>query len=184
MPASASSNRSICSRWRCSTTQSGAVVDFPDDRTLVRAKQTLYSGLAFRPRRQALYASMASLTDPLANGKDATATVSSCTASPPEKFAPERLIPLPSSSSPPAKRPSCRRIGHRQGRSLSCCHCGFASAARKAPGRRQPLRRCSAPRCPKRQNETRFDLAKATPCPPPIHSPGALQRQHARYVAL
>ena len=28
-------------------TQTGAIVDFPDDRTLVRAKQTLYSGLAF-----------------------------------------------------------------------------------------------------------------------------------------
>src|ERR1035437_10170420 len=53
-------------------TQTGAVVDFPDDRTLVRAKQTHFSGLAFSRDGKHLYASMASLTDPLANGKDAT----------------------------------------------------------------------------------------------------------------
>src|SRR5271157_6459654 len=38
-------------------TQSGAVVDFPDDRTLVRAKQTLFSGLAFSRDGNHLYAS-------------------------------------------------------------------------------------------------------------------------------
>jgi DNA-binding beta-propeller fold protein YncE len=76
-------------------TQTGLVADFPDDRTLVRAKQTLYSGLAFSRDGKHLYASMASLTDPLANGKDATGNgilVYSFTAG---KIAPERLIPLP-----------------------------------------------------------------------------------------
>ena len=51
-------------------TQTGAVTDFPDDRTLIRAKQTLYSGLAFSGDGKHVYASMASLTDPLGNGKD------------------------------------------------------------------------------------------------------------------
>ena len=52
-------------------TQTGALTDFPDDRTPVRAKQTLYSGLAFSRDGSHLYASMGSLTDPL--GKTAVA---------------------------------------------------------------------------------------------------------------
>ncbi len=46
-------------------TETGALADFPDKRTLVReAKQTLYSGLAFSRDGSHIYASMASLTDP------------------------------------------------------------------------------------------------------------------------
>ncbi len=45
-------------------TQTGAVTDFPDDRTLVGAGQTLYSGLAFSHDGRHLYASMGSTTDP------------------------------------------------------------------------------------------------------------------------
>ena len=84
-------------------TQTGAVVDFPDDRTLVRAKQTLYSGLAFSHDGKHLYASMASLTDPLANGKDTTGNgilVYSFTAG---KITPERIIPLPLQQLAPGK---------------------------------------------------------------------------------
>jgi DNA-binding beta-propeller fold protein YncE len=84
-------------------TQTGAVVDFPDDRTLVRAKQTLYSGLAFSRDGNHLYASMASLTDPLANGKDATGNgivVYRFTAG---KIAPERSFPLPLQQLAPGK---------------------------------------------------------------------------------
>jgi len=84
-------------------TQTGAVVDFPDDRTLVRAKQTLYSGLAFSRDGKHLYASMASLTDPLANGKDTTGNgilVYSFTAG---KITPERIIPLPLQQLAPGK---------------------------------------------------------------------------------
>ena len=43
-------------------TQTGALADFPDARTTVRAKQTLYSGLAFSRDGSHIYASMASLT--------------------------------------------------------------------------------------------------------------------------
>ena len=51
-------------------TTTGVVTDFPDDRTLVKAKQTLYSGLAFSGDGKHLYASMGSLTDPLGDGKE------------------------------------------------------------------------------------------------------------------
>lgn len=50
-------------------TQTGVVADFPDDRTKAKAKQTLYSGLAFSGDGKHVYASMASLTDPLGDGK-------------------------------------------------------------------------------------------------------------------
>jgi DNA-binding beta-propeller fold protein YncE len=49
-------------------TQTGAVTDFPDDRTGNRAKQTLYSGLAFSGDGKHLYASMGSETDPVGDG--------------------------------------------------------------------------------------------------------------------
>ena len=85
-------------------TQTGGVADFPEDRTLVRAKQTLFSGLAFSRDGKHLYASMASLTDPLANGKDAIGNgivVYSFTAG---KIAPERMIPLPLQQLAPGKK--------------------------------------------------------------------------------
>ena len=49
-------------------TQTGKVTDFPDDRTALRAKQTLYSGLAFSGDGKHLYASMGSETDPVGDG--------------------------------------------------------------------------------------------------------------------
>ncbi|HZY61573.1 MAG TPA: bifunctional YncE family protein/alkaline phosphatase family protein [Edaphobacter sp.] len=45
-------------------TQAGTITDFPDDRTLVGAHQTLYSGLAFSQDGRHIYASIASTTDP------------------------------------------------------------------------------------------------------------------------
>ncbi len=54
-----------------SDTQTGAVEDFPDDRTPLRAKETLYSGLAFSRDGSQVYASMASLADPLGNDGNA-----------------------------------------------------------------------------------------------------------------
>src|SRR5437879_1762638 len=46
-------------------TQTGAVVDFPEASTRERAKQTLYSGLAFSRDGRHIYASIGSETDPL-----------------------------------------------------------------------------------------------------------------------
>ncbi len=50
-------------------TTTGVVTDFPDDRTPARAKQTLYSGLAFSGDGKHLYASMGSATNPVGDGK-------------------------------------------------------------------------------------------------------------------
>jgi DNA-binding beta-propeller fold protein YncE len=86
------------------STQSGAVVDFPDSRTLVRAKQTLFSGLAFSRDGNHLYASMASLTDPLADGKDATGNGIVVYHFAAGKITPERIIPLPLQQLAPGKK--------------------------------------------------------------------------------
>ena len=53
-------------------TQTGQISDFPDARTLIRMKQTLYSGLAFSRDGTHIYASIGSLTDPQGTGKDDT----------------------------------------------------------------------------------------------------------------
>ncbi len=53
-------------------TQTGAVADFPDDRTGQGAKQTLYSGLAFSKDGRHLYASMGSESDPVGDGGEKT----------------------------------------------------------------------------------------------------------------
>ena len=53
-------------------TQTDVITDFPDDRTLVGSKQTLYSGLAFGRDGKHIYASMGSTTDPMGNGGDRT----------------------------------------------------------------------------------------------------------------
>jgi YVTN family beta-propeller protein len=76
-------------------TQTGALTDFPDARTGPRARQTLYSGLAFSRDGSHLYASMASLTDPA--GKDAGDTGSGIAvySFTDGKVAPERMIHLP-----------------------------------------------------------------------------------------
>jgi DNA-binding beta-propeller fold protein YncE len=51
-------------------TETGTLADFPDDRTPVQAKQTLYSGLAFSLDGKHVYASMGSIDDPLGTGRD------------------------------------------------------------------------------------------------------------------
>jgi DNA-binding beta-propeller fold protein YncE len=85
-------------------TQTGAVADFPDDRTLVRAKQTLYSGLAFSRDGNHVYASMASMTDPLGGGKDKTGSGVVVYRFAAGKIAPERMIHLPLQQLAPGKK--------------------------------------------------------------------------------
>ena len=53
-------------------TQTGQLADFPDDRTLVYAKQTLYSGLAFSHDGKRIYASIGSISDPLGKSEHDT----------------------------------------------------------------------------------------------------------------
>jgi DNA-binding beta-propeller fold protein YncE len=77
-------------------TQTGALEDFPDTRTLAQlAKQTLYSGLAFSGDGKHLYASMGSTSDPVGDGKDKTGNAVVVYSFSAGKIAPERLINLP-----------------------------------------------------------------------------------------
>jgi len=77
-------------------TQTGALTDFPDSRTLVQAAgQTLYSGLAFSRDGKHIYASMGSTTDPLGDGQDKTGSGVVVYSFAEGKVAPERLIHLP-----------------------------------------------------------------------------------------
>ncbi|MGD0790029.1 MAG: bifunctional YncE family protein/alkaline phosphatase family protein, partial [Terracidiphilus sp.] len=95
-------------------TQTGALEDFPDARTLAPgAKQTLYSGLAFSGDGKHLYASMGSITDPLGDGKDKMGSGVVVYSFAAGKIAPERLIPLPLQQLTPGRK--TRLIGEAEG---------------------------------------------------------------------
>jgi DNA-binding beta-propeller fold protein YncE len=76
-------------------TQTGLVADFPDDRTMVRAKQTLYSGLAFSRDGRHVYASMGSTTDPVGGGADSTGNGVVVYGFRDGNIVPERFIRIP-----------------------------------------------------------------------------------------
>jgi len=76
-------------------TQTGRVADFPDVRTGLRDKQSLYSGLAFSRDGKHIYASMGSITDPEGDGKKAVGNGIAVYSFAEGKIAPERLIPIP-----------------------------------------------------------------------------------------
>src|SRR6266851_1157164 len=84
-------------------TRTGTVADFPDGRTPVDAKQTLYSGLAFSGDGRHVYASMGSISDPMGDGgkKVGNGVVvygfggSSDGSSDGGKIVPERMIRIP-----------------------------------------------------------------------------------------
>ncbi len=75
-------------------TQTGKVMDYPDDRTATTGKQTLYSGLAFSGDGKHLYASMASLTDPTGSDKGDVGNGIAVYGFDAGKITPERLIPI------------------------------------------------------------------------------------------
>jgi len=86
-------------------TQTGALKDFPDDRTIARlAKQTLYSGLAFSRDGKHIYASMASLSDPLGDGKDKTGNGVVIYSFSDGKIKQERMISLPLQQLAPGRK--------------------------------------------------------------------------------
>ena len=76
-------------------TQTGALADFPDARTPIRAPQTLFSGVAFSRDGQHIYASMAALRKPTGDGKNAVGNGIAVYSFSAGKIASERLIPLP-----------------------------------------------------------------------------------------
>jgi DNA-binding beta-propeller fold protein YncE len=95
-------------------TRTGVLADFPDDRTLVRtAKQTLYSGLAFSRDGRHIFASMASLANPLGGVKDATGSGVVVLSFSDGKIAPVRMINLPLQQLAPGRR--TRLIGDVEG---------------------------------------------------------------------
>ncbi len=76
-------------------THTGTIEDFPDDRTPIRAKQTLYSGLAFSRNGTHIYASMASLADPLGKDEGNTGSGVVVYGFHDGKIVPERLMKIP-----------------------------------------------------------------------------------------
>ncbi len=84
--------------------ETGALADFPDPRTAPRAKQTLYSGLAFSRDGSHIYASMASMTDPKGEGPGDTGSGILIYSFKEGRIAPERLIPLPVVQLPPGRK--------------------------------------------------------------------------------
>ena len=81
--------------------ETNSLRDFPDDRLGSDAKQSYFLGLAFSLDGQHLYASMASLTDPLGQGKGSTGNGIAVYSFHNGEVAPERFLPL----SPRAKLP-------------------------------------------------------------------------------
>jgi DNA-binding beta-propeller fold protein YncE len=75
-------------------TQTGKVVDFSDDRTAATGKQTLYSGLAFSGDGRHLYASMASLSDPMGSATGDVGNGIVVYGFDEGKITPEKLIPI------------------------------------------------------------------------------------------
>ena len=76
-------------------TRTGKVEDFPDARTLVEAKQTLYSGLAFSADGAHVYASMGATSDPVGDGKKKTGNGVVVYGFREGKVAAERFMPIP-----------------------------------------------------------------------------------------
>jgi DNA-binding beta-propeller fold protein YncE len=75
-------------------TRTGVVTDFPDVRTGLTGKQTLYSGLAFSGDGRHLYANMASLSDPTGSEKGDVGNGIAVYGFDAGKITPERLIPI------------------------------------------------------------------------------------------
>ncbi len=76
-------------------THTGRVADYPDARTLVDAKQTFFAGLAFSADGRAVYASLASSTDPAGDGDRKTGNGIVIYDFNEGVPAPSRFLPLP-----------------------------------------------------------------------------------------
>lgn len=76
-------------------TKSGKLLDFPSAHTPNRAQQTLYSGLAFSSDGSHLYVSIASLTDPLPDGKNTVGNGIIVYGFEAGKVTERRILPIP-----------------------------------------------------------------------------------------
>ena len=77
-------------------TATGSVRDVPETRTLIGSAQTLFSGLAFSADGTRVYASMASMSDPGGEGKNATGSGVAVYGFHAGVLTPQRVLRLPS----------------------------------------------------------------------------------------
>jgi DNA-binding beta-propeller fold protein YncE len=96
--------------------------DFPDDRLGADAKQTFFLGLAFSLDGKHLYASMASLTDPLGKEKGSTGNGIAVYSFENGQVAPERFLKIPPRTNIPAgklRRDSMKDVTYPAGLSVA-----------------------------------------------------------------
>jgi hypothetical protein len=96
--------------------------DFPDDRLGSKARQTYFLGLAFGLDGKHLFASMASLTDPLGKQKDSTGNGIAVYAFENGHVTPQRFLPLPPRdkiSSRNIRRPEFRDVTYPAGLAMA-----------------------------------------------------------------
>ncbi len=84
------------------------LTDFPDDRLGSKARQTYFLGLVFGLDGKHLFASMASLTDPLGKQKGSTGNGIAVYAFENGRINPERFMPLPRVTKSPVERSAAR----------------------------------------------------------------------------
>jgi DNA-binding beta-propeller fold protein YncE len=94
-------------------TQMGTVLDFPDADTGARAKQTLYSGLAFSRDGRHIYASIGSESDPLGTAAGDTGSGVVVYGFREGKIARERMMKIPLQQLAPGRKTML--IGEREG---------------------------------------------------------------------
>jgi len=95
-------------------TKTGVIADFPDSRTIAKAsKQTLYSGLAFSRDGKHIYASIASLSNPLGGVKNGVGSGILVYSFADGRVAPERMISLPLQQLAPGRKTLL--IGEKEG---------------------------------------------------------------------
>ena len=97
------------------------LADYPDDRLGNKARQTYFLGLAFGLDGKHLFASMASLTDPLGKQKGSTGNGIAVYAFENGRITPERFMPLPPRDKIPGgkiRRPEFKDVTYPAGLSI------------------------------------------------------------------
>jgi DNA-binding beta-propeller fold protein YncE len=98
------------------------LTDFPDDRLAAKARQTYFLGLAFSLDGKHLFASMASLTDPLGKQKGSTGNGVAVYSFEQGRVTPERFMPLLPRTKLPAgriRRPEYNDVTYPAGLSIA-----------------------------------------------------------------
>ena len=171
-------------------TQTGALSDFPDDRTAQGPSSRLSSpDLAFSRDGKHIYASMASLTDPLGGVKDSIGSGMVVYSFSDGKIAPERIIILAAAcNSPPgSKTKLLDENGGDKGVPFSSCDRGgwFRRTLRDSlsPTISPTTFCCSMPQ--PAQSRNRFDLSESDAVPSTYPIALAVTKDGARaFVAL